>query len=70
MRTASAYRHRHAEPHPALPTRPRTLVRGLRRAEAGRASGPNLVSCVLPTGFFGVFPHTTCAALRLPESDA
>ena len=31
---------------------------------------PNLVSCVLPTGFVGVFPDTTCAALRLPESDA
>jgi hypothetical protein len=30
---------------------------------------PDLVACVLPTGSVGVFPDTTCAALRLPEAD-
>lgn len=30
---------------------------------------PDLVACVLATGSVGVFPDTTCAALRLPEAD-
>jgi hypothetical protein len=30
---------------------------------------PGLVACVLDAGIVGVFPDTTCAALRLPTAD-
>lgn len=30
---------------------------------------PELAACVLPNGWVGVFPDTTCAALRLPQAD-